>query len=75
MQISLKAARVNANLRQKEAAEALGVDVSTLLSWEKGKTYPKINQMQEMSRLYHCPIDAIFLPMKSTKSGQEGGRA
>ena len=33
--ISLKAARVNAELNQQEAAELLGIDVSTLIRWEK----------------------------------------
>ena len=33
MQISLKAARVNAEMSQREAAERIGVDVSTVLKW------------------------------------------
>ena len=33
--ISLKAARINANLNQQKAAELLGIDVSTLIRWEK----------------------------------------
>ena len=40
MQISLKAARVNAHLLQREAAEKIGVNTSTLVSWENGKNGP-----------------------------------
>lgn len=59
-QISLKAARVNANLGQKEAAEKLGIAVSTLRNWETGKTYPNKLQIDKLCMLYNIPFDAIF---------------
>ena len=40
--ISLKAARVNAELNQQEAAELLGIDVSTLIRWEKDPRIVKV---------------------------------
>ena len=66
MQISLKAARVNAGLTQKEAAQEIGVDVSTILSWEKGKTSPKATHLEALCKLYHMPVDHIFLSEKSS---------
>ena len=40
IQISLAAARVNADLSQKEAAEKIGVAPVTLSRWEKGEAIP-----------------------------------
>lgn len=63
-QISLAAARVNANLTQKEAAEKIGICKETLISWEKGKTIPRHHQLLQLCELYNMPIDYIFLPYK-----------
>lgn len=41
MQITLKAARVNAGLTQKELAVKMDRNEATILNWEQGKT--KIN--------------------------------
>lgn len=65
-QISLEAARVNAKMSQKEAATALGVNVSTILNWEKGKTSPDADKFKELCAIYGCPIDLIFLEKKFT---------
>jgi len=59
--ISLKAARVNAEMVQEIAAIKLHVDVSTLRSWERGETVPGYDKVMAMSRLYNYPIDYIFL--------------
>ena len=59
--ISLKAARVNAEMLQEVAAARLHVDTATLRSWERGKTVPSYDKVLEMCRLYKYPIDYIFL--------------
>lgn len=65
IQISLAAARVNANLTQEEVAKALNVGKQTIVSWEKGKSEPKMSQSRQLSELYGIPLDYIFLPDKS----------
>lgn len=65
MQISLKAARVNANLSQVEAAAALAVNTATIGRWEAGKSYPKATQLAALCRLYGVQINDIFLIDKS----------
>lgn len=61
--ITLKAARVNADMTQAEAAEELGVAVSTIKNWEKGTTFPKQPHILAMCQLYGVSYDAInFLP-------------
>ena len=41
LQISLAAARINAQLTQEDIAKKLGVGKQTIVNWEKGKTQPK----------------------------------
>jgi DNA-binding XRE family transcriptional regulator len=63
--ISLAAARVNAGLTQNDVAQALKVGKQTVVSWEKGKSEPKMSQSRQLSELYKMPLDYIFLPEKS----------
>ena len=42
MKITLRAARVNRGLTQKEMASLIGVNHTTILKWEKGETYPDV---------------------------------
>ena len=65
-QISLAAARVNANLTQAEAAEKLGVDKNTIGRWESGKVIPRTPQLLAMAHIYGVSIDNLYLPEKLT---------
>ena len=65
IQISLAAARVNAGLTQGDVARELKVGKQTVVSWEKGKTQPRLEQSRTLSNLYKMPLDYIFLPDKS----------
>ncbi len=48
MTITLKAARVNRGITQKELADTLKVSKKTISSWESGKTVPKIDKIQPL---------------------------
>lgn len=63
--ISLAATRVNARMSQKEWAEYIGVDLSTITNWEKGKTEPNVSQLRKMSEASGIPMDFIFVPEQS----------
>lgn len=58
--ITLKAARVNANLTQAEAAAKLGVAVSTLKNWEAGKTFPNKPKIDRLCEVYGISFDVLF---------------
>ena len=58
--ITLKAARVNAGLTQKEAGKMLGVSESTILNYEKGITFPDIPILKKIEHLYNIPYKDIF---------------
>lgn len=59
--IQLKAARVNANLSQDEAAERLNISKATLQNYESGKTIPQWDMVKKISEVYNFPTDFIFL--------------
>lgn len=66
LKISLKAARVNANLSQKEAAKKLKISNKTLHSWESGETSPSAKHIDAMCELYNVSYnDLNFLPTNS----------
>lgn len=64
--MTLKAARVNIDLSQKDAASALGISNKTLGSWESGASFPKADQIVAICDLYGVTYDdLIFLPDNS----------
>ena len=60
-QISLRAARVNVNLTQKEVAERLGVHQQNIAKYEKDSTQIPMNLLYKLSALYKVKLDHIFL--------------
>ena len=69
IRLTLKAARVNAGLTQKEAAEKLKVSNKTLGQWETGITYPNVKKIEALCSLYGVSYEnLIFLP-DNTESG------
>ena len=60
MAITMKAARINANLTQEQAAKALEITKGTLASYEMGKTIPKIDMAKKIARLYGLTVDDII---------------
>lgn len=64
LQISLKAARVNAELTQDDVARLLGVSNKTVLNWEAGKARPTTATLKYLSEIYKMPLENIFLPWR-----------
>ena len=48
------------NLSQKEVAELVGVDVSTVTKWETGVADPRAKQIPVLADLFGCTIDALY---------------
>lgn len=66
LKISLKAARTNIGLTQKEVAEKLEVSNGTVCNWENGVSYPNAEQIEKICALYGLSYDSInFLPDNS----------
>ena len=64
--ITLKAARVNAGLTQKGAADKIGISNKTLHNWENGRSFPDVMQVNALCEAYGVLYDdIIFLPSDS----------
>lgn len=66
--ISMKAARVNANLSQEKAAEKLNISRATLQNYENGVTVPSWDVVERMEEVYHFPISFISFGKNSLKA-------
>jgi transcriptional regulator with XRE-family HTH domain len=72
LKISLKAARINADLSQKEVAKKCNVSNKTVCSWENGNSFPSADKIAILCDLYKIPYDNInFLPNNSLKANEE----
>ena len=72
MAISLRAARVNAELTQAEAAKIIGVSPNTISRWEQGITSPTFKYIRPIVEAYGLKSfeDIIFLPTDNANSEQ-----
>lgn len=69
MPITLKAARVNSNMTQSEAAKKIGITVDTLSNYERGKSYPDVPIIKKIEEVYGLTYsDIIFLPKNYGKT-------
>lgn len=59
MQVSLKAARINKNLLQKDVAAAVKVNKKTISSWESGKTKPSADKIDALCTVLGVSYDDI----------------
>lgn len=73
MKVSLKAARVNAELKQSDVAEKLGVPVDRIKYLETKEGSARINYetLLTLCAIYQCTPDDIFLPINYPKSEVE----
>ena len=72
LKITLEAARVNAGLSQKAAAQKLNISNTTLGKWEKGESFPTADKIPEICGLYGIHYDHInFLPKRSLKADEQ----
>jgi len=62
-QISLKAARVNSELEQEEAALKVGVTAKTLSNYERGITSIPGHTLKKAAKVYDVPEEMIRLPI------------
>ena len=66
VKITIKAARTNVGLSQKEAADRLGISNKTLGNWENGICFPPADMIPKICELYGMSYDNLnFLPSGS----------
>ena len=65
MQITMRAARVNAGYTQKEASVEFGINIDTLLKYEKDNSKIGRDMIVKMQDLYKIDADYIFFGVES----------
>lgn len=58
----MSAARENAGLTQKQLAEKCEVSESTVINWEKGRTFPDLRKLPLLEKAYGIPLDFVKIP-------------
>jgi len=58
--LTLKAARVNANLTQQELAKQVGVSKDTVGKWERGLTFPNIQKIPLLEKAFNLKYESII---------------
>ena len=61
-QISLRAARVNADMTLQDASKAVGVNEKTLRSWESGKTAMPSHMFIKLCDIYYIDSYSVRIP-------------
>ena len=62
MPITLKAARVNQNMTQAEAAKALKISLASLQNYEAGRRFPNVEVIKRIEDVYAVEYkELIFL--------------
>jgi transcriptional regulator with XRE-family HTH domain len=54
--------RDRAKLKQRELADMLGVERSTIAKWESGAAFPRASQLPELAKALDCTIDELYQP-------------
>mgnify|MGYP004551790127 FL=1 len=52
--------RERAKLTQRELADVLGVERSTVAKWESGAAYPRASQLPALAKALGCSIDELY---------------
>lgn len=65
MAITLKAARVNQNMTQSQAARKIGVSKYTLSNWERGISYPSARHIRRIESVYSVRYDDLIFLQKN----------
>lgn len=61
-QYTLKELRARKNVRQSDAASALGISTQTYNKWEKDISKVAIGKVIDVARYYEVNISDIFVP-------------
>ena len=56
----LKRARHEVGLTQKQVSERCGIDDSSLSAFEKGRSEPRLAQLETLAGVYHIPLSYFF---------------
>lgn len=56
---NLQKLRKAKNISQEQLAEMLGVTRQSVSKWESGASYPEMEKLVEMCKIFHCSLDVL----------------
>lgn len=56
---NLQKLRKSKNISQEQLAEMLGVTRQSVSKWESGASYPEMEKLTEMCKIFHCSLDTL----------------
>ncbi|MGY0715091.1 helix-turn-helix domain-containing protein [Azospirillum argentinense] len=66
--LRVRARRLALNLTQEQVAEAIDRTVETVSNIERGKAFPGLDTLEQISRVLNLPLDALFGSMDMVAS-------
>ncbi len=72
--MNLKELRKNAQLRQRDAAAALGVTQSAVSQWESGRCGLRVDLLTKMALLYRCSAQELLSAAQKRVYSRNKGR-
>lgn len=63
----IRARRLKKKLSQRELAEMLGVERSTVSKWENGDAIPRGAKLIALSDILKCKVDVLLRPWSEVK--------
>ena len=75
--MDMKQLRLNIKLRTVDVASRIGIAVSSVRNWEKGRTIPKltIDKVAVLCELYQCSISELAKAAQESILQGDGGTA
>ena len=52
--------RISSKLSQSDLAVKVGVTQGAVSQWESGETYPSVDKLLSLSKIFNCTIDDLF---------------
>lgn len=65
IQISLKAARINAHMTQADVAKIMNRSAGTIGHWENGKTRLRKTNLRWLAEIYGIPVENLIVPERT----------
>lgn len=60
IEVKIKEIRVRTGLLQRDVAQKLNIDRSTVAKWEAGEANPSVNNLVKLAEIFDCTVDEIL---------------
>lgn len=52
--------RISSKLSQSDLAVKVGVTQGAVSQWESGETYPSVDKLLSLAKIFNCTLDDLF---------------